>query len=319
MKRLVPVVARIAVALMSLGMTFLLAGGASPAAPPPTVKPRSFPSPEAGATAFVEALRADDLKAMTAILGSVAERLISSGDPVADNEERERFVKSYEEAHALVRDGDRVVIQVGKDEWPFPIPLVKTGSEWSFDARAGQEELLARRIGRNELSAIQVSLAIVDAQREYWRRNPQNAPILQYARKINSTQGQRDGLYWKGKPDEDPSPLGPLVAEAQRQGYAGQGGGGKPVPYHGYYFRLLTAQGPDAPGGAYDYLVRGQMMGGFALVAYPAQWRASGVMTFIVNHDGVVYEKNLGPKTTAVAEAMKRFNPDSTWRKVATQ
>ena len=317
MNRRVALSARLVVAMMTLATAFLLAGGASFAATPPAVAARAFPSPEAAATAFVEALRADDLKAMTAILGSSAERLISSGDPVADNEERERFVKEYDDVHALVGDGDRVVIQVGKDQWPFPIPLVKTGSQWQFDAKAGQEELLARRIGKNELSAIQVALAIVDAQREYWRRNPQNALILQYARKINSTQGQRDGLYWPGKPGEDPSPLGPLVAEAQRQGYVGQGSGGKPVPYHGYYFRLLTAQGADAPGGAYDYLVRGQMIGGFALVAYPAQWGASGIMTFIVNHDGVVYEKNLGPKTAATAEAMKQFNPDATWRKVA--
>src|SRR5262245_41740677 len=319
MNRLVPAFARAIVVVTAFVTAFALAGGASLAASAPAIKPRSFPSPEAAAAAFVGALRADDLKAMTAILGSSAERLISSGDPVADNDERERFVKAYDEAHSLVRDGDRVVIQVGKDEWPFPIPLVKAGSEWRFDARAGQEELLARRIGKNELEAIQVSLAVVDAQREYWRRNPQNAPILQYARKINSTKGARDGLYWPGQPDEEPSPLGPLVAEAQRQGYLGQGSGGKPVPFHGYYFRLLTGQGPDAAGGAYDYLVKGQMVGGFALVAYPAHWGASGIMTFIVNHDGVVYEKNLGPKTAGAAEAMKRFNPDSTWRKVATQ
>ena len=318
MSRLAPRSAWVIVAATALVAAFSLASGASRAVAATVIAPRAFPSPEAAATAFVEALRADDLKTMAAILGSSAQRLISSGDPVADNEERERFVKAYDEAHTLVADGNKMVIQVGKDEWPFPIPLVKTGSQWRFDAHAGQEELLARRIGKNELAAIQVALAIVDAQRDYWRRNPQNASILQYARKINSTQGQRDGLYWPGKPDEEPSPLGPLVAEAQRQGYVGQGTGGKPVPYHGYYFRLLTGQGPEAAGGAYDYLVRGQMIGGFALVAYPAQWGASGVMTFIVNHDGVVYEKNLGPKTAATADAMKLFNPDSTWKKVAT-
>jgi Protein of unknown function (DUF2950) len=186
------------------------------------------------------------------ILGSKAQSLIFSGDAVADKEERERFVKNYDDAHALVRDGDRVVLQVGTDEWPLPIPLVRHGSDWSFDARVGQGELLARRIGRNERSTI------VDAHREYWRRNPQNTPILQYARRINSTPGKRDGLYWDAKPDEEPSPLGPLVAEAQRHGYPAKGHGAKPLPYHGYYYRILSAQGPDASGGVYGYLVKGQ-------------------------------------------------------------
>ena len=243
-----------------------------------------------------------------------------SGDAVADNAERARFVAAYDDAHALVPNGDQIVLQVGKDEWPLPIPLVEDGSSWHFDTAAGQQELLARRIGGNELSTIQACLAVVDAQREYWRRNPEHSPLLQYARRISSTAGKRDGLYWPTKPDEEVSPLGLRFAEAQRQGYtAARDARGKPLPYHGYYYRLLTAQGPDAPGGAYDYLVRGHLIGGFALVAYPAQWGASGIMTFLVNHDGVVYQKDLGPKTAAIAEAMKRFNPDTTWQRVPMQ
>jgi hypothetical protein len=299
-----------------LMVTLLFAAGPTMAAPPPPSKARSFASPEEATKALVDALRARDVKALVAIFGSRARPLISSGDEVADREERDRFLQRYDEAHSLVKEGDNaVVLQVGKDEWPFPIPLVKDGSAWLFDAQAGQEEVLRRRIGANELSAIQVCLAYVDAQREYWDRNPQRAPLLQYARRLASTPGKRDGLYWQVGPGETPSPLGELVVRAQRAGYRVGPSNVKPVPYHGYYYRILSAQGPDAPGGAYDYLVRGQMIGGFALVAYPAQWGSSGVMTFIVNHDGVVYEKNLGPKTAELADKMRTFNPDATWKK----
>ncbi len=301
---------------MTAVVALLLVASSISAAPPPEVKSRLFPSPEDAVKAFVDALRADDLTTLIGILGSTARPLISSGDAMADNAERARFVAKYDEAHALMKAGDRMVLQVGKDEWPLPIPLVREGSAWRFDTAAGREELLARRIGGNELAAIEVCLAFVDAQREYWRRNPSKAPLLHYASRITSTKGKRDGLYWPTKPGEEASPLGLLVAEAQRHGY-GAKRSGKPLPYHGYYYRILTAQGPDAPGGAYDYVVKGQLVGGVALVAYPAQWGVSGVMTLIINHDGVVYEKNLGPSTTAVAEAMKRFNPDSTWRKVS--
>jgi hypothetical protein len=218
-----------------------------------------------------------------------------------------------------VKESDtKVVLDVGKDSWPMPIPLVKNSAGWHFDTKAGQQEILNRRIGRNELSTIQVSLAIVDAEREYWQRNPESSSLPHYARRIGSTPGNRDGLYWQTTGDETPSPLGELVAEAQREGYSRRGSGGQRTPYHGYYYRILTAQGPSAPGGAYDYLVRGQLIGGFALVAYPATWGVSGVMTFIVNHEGVVYQKNLGPNTAAIASAMKTFNPDSTWTKVSS-
>jgi hypothetical protein len=277
---------------------------------------KRFPTPEDGVQALLAAAQRHDQTTLLAILGPEAKSLVSTGDPVSDRASRERFVKAYEEAHTLVRSGDtRVVLQVGKDEWPFPIPLIKERAGWRFDTPAGKEELRNRRIGRNELDVIQVCLAYVDAQREYYRRNPMNAALLQYAPRFLSAQGKRDGLYWETAADEPPSPLGPLVAQARREGY--KRAAGKPVPYHGYYYKMLTGQGPDAPGGAYDYMVRGKMIGGFALVAYPARYGSSGIMTFIVNHDGVVYEKDLGPKTATTAQSMTRFNPDKTWKPLA--
>jgi hypothetical protein len=276
---------------------------------------QSFPSPEAGVQALIDAAKSNDTTSLLAVLGPEAQAFINTGDAVSDRASRARFVQAYEEAHTLVPSGDtQVVLQIGKDEWPFPIPLVKDNTSWRFDTRAGKEEILNRRIGRNELDVIQVCLAYVDAQREYYLRNPLNDALLQYARKFVSTQGKRDGLYWTTAPDEPPSPLGSLVAQARSEGYKGTTS--KPVPYHGYYYKILTGQGPNAPGGAYDYVVHGKMIGGFAMVAYPAQYGASGIMTFIVNHDGVVYEKDLGPDTTATAQSMTRFNPDETWNSI---
>jgi hypothetical protein len=276
---------------------------------------QSFPSPEAGVQALIEAAKSNDTKSLLQVLGSEAQSFINTGDPVSDQASRARFVQAYEEAHALVQSGDRrVMLQIGKDAWPFPIPLVKDSTSWHFDSKEGQEEILNRRIGRNELDVIQVCLAYVDAQREYYMRNPQRLALLQYASKFISTKGKRDGLYWETTTDEPPSPLGPLVAQARREGYKRTAG--KPTPYYGYYYKILTGQGPHAPGGAYDYMVRGQMIGGFAMVAYPAQYGSSGIMTFIVNHDGVVYQKDLGPNTTALTQSMKRFNPDETWKKL---
>jgi len=293
----------------------LLSMGALGVAMGAAARQKSFPTPEEGVQALLEAAQSHDQTTLLAILGPEAKPLVSTGDPVADRESSERFVKSYEEAHTLVPSGDtKVVLQIGKDEWPFPIPLIKDSAGWRFDTQAGKEELLNRRIGRNELDVIQVCLAYVDAQREYYMRNPLNAPLLQYASKFISTKGKRDGLYWETSADEPPSPLGPLVARARREGY--KRAAGKPVPYHGYYYKMLTSQGPDAPGGAYDYVVRGKMIGGFALVAYPAQYGSSGIMTFIVNHDGVVYEKDFGPKTAATVQSMTKFNPDKTWKQL---
>ena len=293
--------------LMCMGPVRIALGAAA--------RQQSFPSPEAGVQALMDAAKSNDTKTMLQILGPEAKSIVDTGDPVANQAGLEGFVKSYEEAHTLVPSGDsKVVLQIGKDEWPFPIPLIKGSAGWYFDTPQGKAEILNRRIGHNELDVIQVCLAYVDAQREYYIRNPMNATLLQYASKFLSTQGKRDGLYWETAADEPPSPLGPLVAQARSEGY--RRAAGKPVPYHGYYYKMLTGQGSDAPDGAYDYVVRGQMIGGFALVAYPAQYGSSGIMTFIVNHDGVVYEKDLGPKTTATAQAMTKFNPDKTWKKL---
>ena len=286
----------------------------SPSVCAAAVAQKRFASTEDGVQELIAAAKAGDVKAMLDVLGPAARPLITSGDPVADRHDRERLAQAYEESHSLVRSGEtKAVLQVGKDDWPFPIPLVKDGTGWRFDTHGGQEEILNRRIGRNELAVIEVCRAYVDAQREYYLRNPQGDALLQYAQQFASTEGERDGLYWATEPGEEASPLGPLVANARGEGYR-KGEGGNPIPYHGYYYRILKAQGPDAPGGAYDYVVNGQMLGGFALVAYPASWGNSGVMTFIVNHDGVVYQKDLGPNTAAVARAMTQFNPDSTWK-----
>ena len=302
----------------------------TPAAPPPAApskdaakpeapKPRPvvqkrFGSAEEAVDALVAALRAHKTAELISILGGESRPLIVSGDPVADRRGRERFVQAYDEAHALAVNGAATTLRIGKDEWPFPIPIVKDGERWRFDSRQGRDEIVARRIGRNELYTIQTCLAYVDAQREYWAEDRMGGGVLQYAQKFVSTPGKRDGLYWPTRPGEPDSPLGQLVARARGEGYRRDKSGG-PTPYHGYLFRILTSQGPDAPDGAYDYLIRGMMIAGFGLVAYPAQYGASGVMTFIVNHDGVVYEKDLGPTTAADAAAMRSFNPDSTWKK----
>ena len=293
----------------------LASGAAQEALGAAAVKQKTFSTPEEGVKALIDAARKDDTKGILEILGADAKSIIESGDPVADNEGRERFVKSYDESNKLVKSGEaEMVLEVGKDEWPFPIPLVKENNGWRFDTKEGKEEIINRRIGRNELDVIQVSLAIVDAEREYYQRDPDGDKLLQYAQKLISTKGKRDGLYWETKPGEEPSPLGSLVAQARAEGY--KGAGGKPVPYHGYYYKLLTGQGKDAPEGAYDYLVRGKMIGGFGVVAYPAQYGSSGIMTFIVNHDGIVYQKDLGPKTASIAQSMTEFNPDKTWTPV---
>jgi hypothetical protein len=296
-----------------LVMASLWAGWAPPAASGATAQ-RRFDSIEEAAQALVDALKSGDQKAMLAVLGDEGKGVVSSGDKAADRSARERFVAAYDEKHRLDAGGGKVILVVGSDDFPFPIPIVPDGPSWRFDTAAGKEEILNRRIGRNELNTIQVCLAYVDAQREYYARDPDGDALLQYAKAFASSPGKRDGLYWPTNPGEPPSPLGPFVARARGEGYSKSSSA--PVPYWGYYFRILTAQGKDAPGGAYDYLAHGRLLGGFALVAYPAQYGVSGVMTFIVNQDGVVYQKDLGPNSAAVARAMKQFNPDTTWQKV---
>ena len=302
----------IAVGLSILTLVLVMAQVALGAAP----KQKSFGSAEEAVKALIEASKAKDTKPLLDILGPEAKGFLESGDPVSDQATRGRFVKSYEESNALVKEGDsKVVLQVGKDKWPFPIPIIKESAGWRFDTKEGREEIVNRRIGRNELDVIQVCLAYVDAQVEYYRRNPIKQPPLQYAQKFLSTKGKRDGLYWETKSGEEPSPFGSLVAQAKAEGYTGTSG--KPTPYHGYYYKVLTGQGANAKGGAYEYVVRGKMLGGFGMVAYPAQYGSSGIMTFIVNHDGIVYEKDLGANTAQAGSSMTKFNPDKTWNEAA--
>jgi len=297
---------------IALALAVLLQGAAL-AAPPGQ---KTFESLDDAVNALVGAFRAGDRKALIEILGPKGRPLISSGDEVADRAAFQRFVTAYDRAHRLEGGGGKVVLYVGDNDFPVAIPLVPDGPRWFWDTDAGDDELLYRRIGRNELSAIEVCLAYLDAQREYYSRD-RGAGILEYAQRLESTKGKRDGLYWETKPGERPSPLGPLVADARAAGYT-KPEPGKRMPYHGYLYRLLLAQGPEAPGGAYDYLVKGHMIGGFALVAYPATYAVSGITTFIVSHDGVVYQKDLGPRTAQIANAMKMFNPDKTWTKIAS-
>ncbi|MEK7221295.1 MAG: DUF2950 domain-containing protein [candidate division NC10 bacterium] len=304
---------RLAIAIVA---TLLMGAAGSREAFAASPHQRTFASPGEAVQVLVEAVKAGDMEALASILGPEGRDLISSGDAVADKQGRERFVRSYEESNTLQRPTEtKAVLVIGKDEWPLPIPVVKEGDAWRFDTAVGKEEILSRRIGRNELDTIQVCLAYVDAQREYARVPREGDGLLTYAMKFRSDKGKQNGLYWPTKKGEAPSPLGVLVANARAEGYSRKTSGGKPSPYHGYLYRILTAQGPDAPGGAYDYVVNGKMIGGFALVAYPAQFGVSGVMTFIVNQEGVVYQKDLGTDTENTARAMQPYNPDNTWKK----
>ena len=290
----------------------------APVALAATAAQQSFASPEAGITALVEAVKANDQPMLRGILGSHGKKLISSGDEVADQQSREAFIKAYSETNKLVLEGDQqAVLMIGQDEWPMPIPLVKSPAGWRFDTPQGEKEILTRRIGRNELAAIQVCLAIVDAAQEYATLDVDGDRIPEYALRFVSTPGKHDGLYWPTNADEPLSPLGPLLAAATREGYTNSVT--RPLaPYHGYFYRILTKQGKDAPGGARDYLVNGHMIGGFAVIAYPARYGVSGIMSFMVNQDEVVYEQNLGQNTAAMVSKITTFNPDASWKQVAS-
>jgi len=279
--------------------------------------PKSFKTADEAVKALADAVKGDDTKELLAIFGPGGKEIIFSGDEVADKTGRDRFVKSYEEMNRLVEENDnRIILHVGNQDWPFPIPLVKRGEDWYFDTREGKEEILNRRIGRNELNAIQVCLAYVDAQFEYALKKRESGGLPEYAQRIMSEKEKKNGLYWEASEGEEQSPLGPLMAKAIKEGYTGKKPGRKPVPYHGYYYRILKSQGTHAIGGTYDYIVKGKMIGGFALVAYPAEYGNSGMMTFIVNHDGVVYERNMGKNTEKIATTMAKFDPDNAWKKV---
>ncbi len=276
-----------------------------------------FPTAEDAVKAAMQAAETDDDERLVAIFGPEAENIMSSGDPVYDREQREVVVLAFQQGWDLVSLGeDTKELLVGDEAWPFPVPLVKEGSGWRFDTEAGTEEILARRIGRNELSVIEFCMTYVQAQMEYASEEHDGRPAGIYAQKTASEPGKQDGLYWEVEPGEEPSPLGILVARAAAEGYGGPDSSASPSPFHGYFFRILTAQGSEASGGAQSYVVNNEMTAGFALVAYPAEYGDSGVMTFIVNQDGIVYEKDLGDGTMEIASQMKEFNPDESWRPV---
>jgi hypothetical protein len=292
--------------------------GSAQAAPPSAPEPpRSFPSAEDAVNAFVAAVRNHQEADLRAILGADAEQVISSGDRYADQELQRFFVALYDQKHTIqqAREG-HAELDVGPDDWSLPIPIVMSNGRWTFDTEAGEQTIIDRRIGRNELKAIRTLLACVDAQHDYFDRARHATDIGVYATTLLSSPGHQDGLYWPVTEGEKESPLGPLVDAAQEAGYPGEWVAGNQIPYEGYYFRILTAQGPNSEGGAKNYIQSGRMTGGFAIVAWPARFESSGIMTFIVGPDGEVYQKDLGPDTLRVAAAMTTFDPDLTWAHV---
>lgn len=276
-----------------------------------------FESPQAAIDSVTAALRADGMPQLSAILGPESEALLYSGDDVEDRIGRARFLELYDEQHTIEMLGDETgVLYIGELEWPFPIPIVRSQEAWFFDTEEGIEELLDRRVGRNELSAIKVCLALVDAQRDYAGSDLDGDGVLEYAQMIRSTSGMRDGLFWATAEGAPPSPLGELIAAAEEEGFSAEE---RRPAYHGYCYRLLTSQGPHAPGGAYDYLAGESMIGGFALVAYPVRYGDSGVMSFVVSHDETVYQKDQGPDGQAAALNMPGFDPDDSWTRVDSE
>jgi hypothetical protein len=271
---------------------------------------KTFSSSEEASSALVAAMQSKDEKALLALLGPDAKQLVTSGDEIEDLHARADFVRRYLEMHRLVNEPDgTTTLYIGARNWPTPIPLVHNANAWYFETEAGKREILYRRIGRNEMSAIRICQELAAAEREY-----HEAQHSQYAQAIFSDEGQHNGLYWKAAAGEPQSPIGPLVANAVAEGYTPPRNGA-PTPYRGYYFHILTTQGKNAPGGAKKYVVDGKMTEGFAFVAYPAEYRSSGVMTFIVGSDGVVHQKDLGKATDVTAKSMKKYDPDSTWTK----
>lgn len=274
---------------------------------------RTFASAGDAVRAFFAAMQTPDDQAALSILGKDGEDVLASGDPAEDADARSGFVVKYQEMHRLVTEPDgKVTLVIGAENWPFPIPLVSKNGSWYFDTPAGKDEIIFRRIGKNELAAMDACSELVQAEKQYFARPPANLP-KQFAQKLVSEEGGHDGLYWHGASDEFSSPIDPLIANANA---AKDQPGGDSVPYNGYFFRILTSQGRHARGGAKNYVANGQMTGGFAFVAYPAEYRSSGVMTFIVNNSGTIYEKDLGPDTIKLARAMTSYDPDSTWHRV---
>ena len=316
-------------AIAALGFSAALAAGQSnpqkPAAPAQTSMARHFAPPQTGQQTFssagqasqalITAMKNNDQQSLLKILGPDGKDIISSGDDAEDQNERDQFRKKYQQMHRLVMEPDgTTTLYIGAENWPTPIPLVRKGSSWYFDTAAGKQEILYRRVGKNELAVIQTCSGLVDAEKEYYSQPHDGATDRQYAQKFFSDSGKQNGLYWDAASGETNSPIGPLVAVASTENYP-QPPDRNLQPFQGYYFRILKAQGAKAPGGAHSYIADGKMTRGFAFVAYPAEYRSSGVMTFIVDKDGVVYEKDLGPKTAAMAKAMSKYDPDSSWRK----
>jgi Protein of unknown function (DUF2950) len=290
-------------------LTFLLTGCFAARCAAQQKGQQTFPSPQEAAQALATAAQSKDTSAMLSILGPDGEQIVSSGDPIEDAENHANFARKYQQMHRIVKEPDgTAVLYIGAENWPGPIPLVHKGNLWYFDTAAGEAEIVYRRVGRNELSTIRVCQELAAAQREYF--SAYNA----YAPQIYSDKGQRNGLYWKAAGSEPQSPIGPLVAAAAAEGYL-EGEASPPTPYRGYLYHVLTRQGKNAPGGARNYIVNGKMTQGFAFVAYPAEYRSSGVMTFVVSSDGVVYQKDLGKKTESLGKAMKGYNIDSSWQK----
>lgn len=274
---------------------------------------KTFPSPGDAALALYKAAKAGDSDMLNAIFGSNAGKLLHTGDDVADRNVASTFVSNYDQMHRVVIEPDQTAtLYVGADNWPTPIPLVKNSSgSWYFDTASGMKEILYRRIGRNENDAIDVLHALIDAQKEYASTTHDDEKVKHYASKLFSDEGKQNGLYWKTVDNEPPSPIGPLLANAANEGY--RRNQGQPTPFHGYIFRMLTRQGAAAKGGARDYMVNGKLTRGVAFLAYPAEYRNSGVMTFIVNQDDTVYQQDLGADTAKLAEAISEFNPDDAW------
>jgi hypothetical protein len=312
--------------LLPLAALVLSVASATAAAPPRPAAPptaqakapaqRTFAKAEDAVNALLTAMKSDDEAALRAIFGPESEDVLSSGDPVADRNGRRVIAIAFQRTWSL-SDLDETTkeIVIGREEWPFPIPLVLENGAWRFDTAAGKDEILARRIGRNELSTLRHCQTYVIAQREYAEAAHDGRPAGAFAQKFISDQDTQNGLYWPPTADAPLSPLGPLFTEATSEGYA-IGQAERPRAFHGYVYRILTAQGPGAPGGARNYIVKGDMTGGFALIAWPADYRNSGIMTFILNQDGVIYEKDLGENTTRLVGEIKAFNPDESWTKV---
>lgn len=290
-------------------LALVLASGFATGSLAQSGKPQGFATAEAAADALTDAIRRDDTKAVSAVLGTGWRDLVLGG-PEDDERLRDTFLKAWDASHKVVVDGNRATIEAGTTGWTGPIPILKDGDQWRFDIEAGRKEITARRIGRNELSVIQSLLALVDAEHDYAALDPMKVGVPVYARRLLSSPGKKDGLYWDAAPGEPESPIGPALATAQAHGQGGTEDG-----YYGYRFRLLYAQGRDAPGGAYDYLVKDRMIGGFAILAWPIRYGDTGVMTFVVNQDGVVYEQDLGPDTATRQAAINAYNPDKAWNK----